>query len=91
VHLLITTERSLALTVGIQIVAEVMHNSGRTGEKEIRGRSETLYCAKRKDIISQEGSQASPARPPDTGSVNVKTSGSLEAMAWDRGSGIFIF
>jgi hypothetical protein len=37
-----------------------------------------------------EGSQASPACPFDGSRVKVKTIGWLEAVAWDRGSGILI-
>jgi hypothetical protein len=32
----------------------------------------------------------SPARPSDTGSMKVKTSGWSEEMAWDLGCGILI-
>jgi hypothetical protein len=45
---------------------------------------------KRKSIILL-GFQASPHRPSDKGSVDVKTLGWLEAVAWDRARGIRIF
>jgi hypothetical protein len=63
---------------------------GRTDERESHSISERYYILGRGDHHFLQGSQASPVSPSDKGSVKIKTSELSEAVASDRGRGIFI-
>jgi hypothetical protein len=56
-----------------------------------RGNLFVVEGGERKCMILSEDSQASPSRPSDKGSMEVKTLGCLEALARDRGSWFLIF
>jgi hypothetical protein len=51
----------------------------------------TLFREERKSVVLLEGSQASPVRSSNKSKVKVKILEWLEAVASDRGHGIFIF
>jgi hypothetical protein len=60
-------------------------------EGNVTGEGGDILFWGEKSIMSLKGSQASPVRPSDKGSVKVKTLRLLEAAAWDRDRGILSF